>query len=126
LLVLLLMPLLALAGALARPALPVAAVTAEFPIPSAVSQPESIILGADGNLWYTETLTSRVGRLTPGGTATLFPLPALNEQGVRVLRDVGATTDGPIWVVEDVAETDVFMRRLGRLAPGGAAVEFHV
>ncbi|HVU00645.1 MAG TPA: hypothetical protein VHE30_02805 [Polyangiaceae bacterium] len=55
----------------------------EFPLPSPVQTvPEDpkvvgaygIAAGPDGNLWFTENETSAVGRLTPFGAVTEFPL----------------------------------------------------
>jgi len=39
------------------------------------SFPFGITVGPDGNLWFTELLVNRIGRITPTGTITKFPLP---------------------------------------------------
>jgi streptogramin lyase len=41
------------------------------------SNPSAITLGADGNLWFTETNANALARITPGGTVTEFSLAAL-------------------------------------------------
>jgi virginiamycin B lyase len=35
-----------------------------------------IAAGSDGNLWFTEELGDRVGRITPAGRVTEFSLPS--------------------------------------------------
>jgi virginiamycin B lyase len=52
----------------------------EFPLPNAGSQPNGIVTGPDGNLWFTEVSGNRIGRMTPGGDLTEFSLP-VNGQG---------------------------------------------
>jgi virginiamycin B lyase len=42
-------------------------VTAEYKIPTVKSQPEGIVLGADGNLWFTEFAASKIGQLNTAG-----------------------------------------------------------
>src|SRR5262245_66477187 len=44
----------------------------EFPVPAAVSNPFGITRGPDGNLWFTESLAGRIGRITPAGVVTEF------------------------------------------------------
>jgi streptogramin lyase len=47
---------------------------AEFHTLTAASQPTGITPGADGNLWFTEFATDRIGRITPAGMVTEFTL----------------------------------------------------
>lgn len=46
------------------------AVTAQYPIPTASSQPMGIALGVDGNLWITEFATSKIAQLARNGKIT--------------------------------------------------------
>ncbi len=39
----------------------------EFNVPTATSNPVDITAGPDGNIWFTENLAGRIGRITPGG-----------------------------------------------------------
>ena len=48
-----------------------------FSIPTAVSQPWGIVMATDGNLWFTELQSNKIGRITPGGKITEFPLSPL-------------------------------------------------
>jgi streptogramin lyase len=47
----------------------------EFPLSTAVSEPEGIATGPDGALWFTEAGTNKIGRITAAGVITEFPVP---------------------------------------------------
>jgi virginiamycin B lyase len=78
----------------------------EFPILTASSGPTDIALAADGNLWFTEFNADRIGRITPAGAITEFPLTA----GVGPL-SITAGPDGRLYF------TERFTDRIGRLNP---------
>ena len=49
----------------------------QYRIPTANSAPRAITLGSDGNLWFTESsenLPAQIGRITPAGAVTEFPV----------------------------------------------------
>lgn len=46
----------------------------QFPIPSNNGRPMEITSGPDGNLWYTDYTGKRIGRATPQGVVTEFPV----------------------------------------------------
>src|SRR5579872_5938459 len=54
----------------------------EFALPIANSKPLGITAGPDGNIWFTEgdgastTMANDIGRITPTGTITKFPIPS--------------------------------------------------
>ncbi len=55
----------------------------EYTLPSNGKLPGYIIAGPDGNMWFTETGT--IGRITPGGVVTEFPLPEnVNPSGIAI------------------------------------------
>ncbi len=59
--------------------------------------PRAITAGPDGNLWFTETGTDRVGRITPAGAVTEF------SAGIRTNAQPWSITSGPdgsIWFTE--------------------------
>jgi streptogramin lyase len=56
----------------------------------------AITSGPDGNLWFTEPFANDVGRVTPAGTVTEFPVPT---QGALPWGIV-AGTDGKLWFTE--------------------------
>ncbi len=58
--------------------------------------PESIATGPDGNLWFTEFWANRIGRMTPSGALTEFPIPTPESAP----RGIVAGPDGNVWFVE--------------------------
>src|SRR5438105_15841366 len=58
----------------------VPAVVTEFTGLTAGSQPTGIVQGADGNLWFTEFSNNALGRITPAGVLTEFPLAPLSAR----------------------------------------------
>src|SRR3989442_14538742 len=83
----------------------------EFPLPAG-SAPLGITAGPDGNLWFTEPAANKIGRITPAGAGTQFPIPT-DSSGPGAIT---AGPDGKLWV------TDVTTNQIGRItAPGGRA-----
>jgi streptogramin lyase len=76
--------------------------------------PDDIVVGPDGNLWFTESGVDRIGRITPGGTITEFTTPTAdsNPTGIAV------GSDGNLWFTES-GTNDV-----GRITPAGVITEF--
>jgi virginiamycin B lyase len=68
----------------------------EFPIGEPGSAPESIVPGPDGSLWFTEAGTERIGRITPAGAITEFPIRSRPT-------DLVAGHDGNLWYSTDGA-----------------------
>jgi streptogramin lyase len=60
----------------------------------------SITAGPDGNLWFTEIEGGKIGRITPRGTITEFPLRS--TCGSYGCGPVGITAgpDGNLWFTE--------------------------
>src|SRR5262249_18717279 len=63
---------------------------AEFLV--AGSSPQGIGKGTDGNIWFTES-SDKIGRITPSGTVTEFPLPS-SGGGTSLPLDIVAGPDG--------------------------------
>lgn len=80
--------------AVASPAAAAPTIT-EFPIPTAASQPEDIVLGPDGNLWFTEKVANKIGRVIPSDPPVIedFPLPT----GFTSPFNITVGPDGEIW-----------------------------
>lgn len=79
------------------------------------SYPWGITAGPDGNLWFTESTTDQVGRITPSGTVTEF------SKGISPNAGLGGITAGPdgnLWFAE--GGTD----KIGRITPSGTVTEF--
>jgi streptogramin lyase len=90
-------------GAVAAPTL------TEFALPTANSHPRDIVAGPDGNLWFAENF--KIGRITPTGTLTEFPLPGLAS-------GITAGPDGNLWFAEQPNN------KIGRITPAGVITEF--
>lgn len=79
--------------------------------------PVGITAGPDGNLWYTDGFASgsNIGRITPSGTITLFPVPSGDSEG-----EIAAGPDGNLWFPE------YRTNKIGRITPAGVITEFPV
>ncbi len=89
---------------------------AEYPLGSDVNhqlQPYNIVSGPDGNLWFTEI--GEIGRITPAGVITQFPLPGPGQNGPT---GVAPGADGNVWFTSTNANT------VGRISPTGAIRQF--
>ena len=78
------------------------------------SQPQGITGGPDGNVWFTDTGTNSIGRITPTGAVTEFPVPTANAN----LLGITTGPDGNLWFAE--ANPD----KIGRITPSGVITEF--
>src|SRR4051794_8670691 len=52
----------------------------EFNLPTLNSNPVGISAGPDGNIWFTELDNNAIGRLSPAGVLTEFPIPTPGAQ----------------------------------------------
>ena len=52
----------------------------EYPPIAGNVRPSSIVLGPDGNYWFTEIFGDKVGRVTPAGVVTEFVIHALDPR----------------------------------------------
>jgi len=80
-----------------------------FPIPTG-SQPISITLGPDGNLWFTLQNSSQVARLTPQGVITEFQTPTFSFP-----IDITPGPDGNVWFSEGASGQIGFITPEGRI-----------
>ena len=92
-------------------------VTNEFAVPGAGSQPTGIAAGPDGNLWFTETGSDQIGRITTAGVVTEFTPPTL-EQSASRLGAITAGPEGALWY------TDAGLDHVGRITTAGAHSRF--
>jgi virginiamycin B lyase len=88
----------------------------EFPLSSASSSPRSIVEGPDGNLWFTESASGAIGRVTPEGVVTEYPLPDRSAEPWRITRG----PDGALWF------TELLGNKIGHITTAGAIEEFEV
>jgi streptogramin lyase len=78
--------------------------------------PEGIAAGPDGNLWFTEFWTNRIGRMTPTGVLTEFPIPTPDSAP----RGIAAGPDGNIWFVESSRQHNA----IAKVTPAGVITEY--
>jgi virginiamycin B lyase len=80
-----------------------------FPDANELRCPGGITTGPDGALWFTEELTSRIGRMTTAGTvtaevpvplATSTSLPCSDPSFVGALDQIVAGPDGALWFTQ--------------------------
>lgn len=107
----------------------------EFPIATPGSQPSSLASGPDGNLWFTEYGTNKIGRITPAGAITEFtipyspaepppprpkgfPFPIPDNYSGPIYIEAGS--DGALWF------TEPGVNKIGRITTSGAITEFKV
>ena len=77
-------------------------------------------MGHDGNLWFTEGGSEDIGRITPSGTITEFPIPTAHGVPAGVTGGITAGPDGNVWFTEQAANA------VGRITPGGTITSFPI
>ena len=90
----------------------------EFPVTA--GNPGIMVPGSDGNLWFIETCSSctgeSIGRITPSGTVTEFPLTDPSAQ----LDDITPGPDGNLWS----AQTGFAFGSVNRITTSGIMTNF--
>jgi streptogramin lyase len=100
-----------------------------IPIPLVeLIEPDGIANGPDGNLWFTESGSGRIGQMTPAGVLTEFtlpkvPAPAGSPPGTAATTAspaaITAAPDGALWFTGIPGE-------VGRITTSGVVSEFAV
>ena len=70
-----------------------------------------IAAGADGNVWFTEGVGNKIGRITPTGTITEFTIPTASSGPLGI----AAGADGNVWFTENSGN------KVGLVGDGAAA-----
>jgi len=100
-------------------------VVTEFPVdevPTTQScDPTSIVAGPDGNLWFTvlgfgAPCQGQVGRITPSGAVTMFPLSG----PVQGPDEITSGPDGSLWF------TEAFSGDVAEMTTAGHVTEYHL
>jgi streptogramin lyase len=76
-----------------------------------------IAAGPDDTVWFAGSQDSLLGRVAPGGSITIFPLPTSNGQGRA--QDIVAGPDGNLWYVasEQTGNGSVMRSTVGSIVP---------
>jgi streptogramin lyase len=76
--------------------------------------------GPDGELWFTEDIVNRIGRLTTNGTVKEYQLPSTLNGGRINWEPEGIVTgpDGALWFTEVAGD------KLGRITTAGVITEY--
>jgi streptogramin lyase len=93
----------------------------EYAVPTESSDPTSIAMGPDGNLWFTES-AGKIGRSTPRGSIIEFPVPASeqSEDGTSSPEVIVAGPDRNLWFTDPSSHT------VDRITPAGRITMFEV
>jgi len=86
----------------------------EYTLPNTASNPTGIANGPDGNLWFTESATNKIGSITVNGTVTEFSIPTPNSQPWAIT--VGS--DGNLWF------TEIAANKIAKITTSGVIAEF--
>src|ERR1700720_1690506 len=62
------------------------------------NRPYIIITGSDGNLWFTDFYTDKIGRMTPTGTYKAFKIPTKKSEPYGIAIGI----DKNLWFTEQV------------------------
>ncbi len=84
----------------------------QFALP-AQSLPTSIAAGPDGNLWFFDDGTHAIGKITPSGAATEYPLPYQGKLAGTAQEEMVLGADHNLWF------TDPQAGMVGRITPSG-------
>ena len=76
--------------------------------------PSGIAFGSDGALWFTESVSNRIGRMTTSGSITSFAIPTPGSQPGTIV----AGPDGAMWFTEKAGD------KIGRIDVGGSGGSF--
>lgn len=88
----------------------------EFHVPTKGANPNYIIAGPDGNLWFTESHANKIGRSTAQGNIVEFDVPTADAG----LTAISSGPDGNLWFTERDAD------KIGRITPQGVITEYAV
>jgi streptogramin lyase len=75
--------------------------------------PECITTGPDGNLWFTELIANKVGKMTTSGTVTEYSLPEKSQP-----LGITAGPDGNLWFADSGTS------KIGKITTSGTVTEY--
>jgi streptogramin lyase len=85
------------------------------------SAPHIFTTAPDGSFWYAESsvIAPAIGRVTPDGTNTDFPIPANDVAGTMHFYGIAVGSDGAVWLSGEIYNNG-FTPFMMRMTPDGA------
>lgn len=82
---------------------------------------DAIASGPDGNMWFTNNANNSIGRITPAGAVSYFPVPSSPSltSGTGLFA-IAAGPDGNMWF------TGFYANLVGKITPSGAITTYQV
>jgi virginiamycin B lyase len=87
-----------------------------YSVPTVNSFPQFITAGKDGNMWFTEAVGDKIGKITPTGTVTEYSIPTFESFPEGITQG----SDGRLWFAENEGN------KIGAMTTGGAFTEYPV
>jgi virginiamycin B lyase len=101
------------------PATALGANFARFSVPTKHSGLWGLVLGPDGNVWFTESVAGKIGRLTPRGKIREFSLaPGETPQNYLVV------ARGKVWFIYQSPRVQKFDYQLASITPRGKITRY--
>lgn len=85
-----------------------------FPVPTASADPLGITAGSDGNLWFTEELGNKIGRITTTGSIKEFPIAMTSSLPFSIVSGPGG-----LWFAQ------IHTQYIARITTSGVVTEFY-
>jgi len=93
------------------------ALVTEFNVPSSNSGTSGITYyGPDGDLWFTERQTNKIGKMTPAGVFAEYNIPTTGADPLSIT----SGPDGNLWFTENGAN------KIGKITPTGTITEYAI
>jgi virginiamycin B lyase len=87
----------------------------EYSIPTPKAESQGIVSDVNGNMWFTEPGADKIGKVTPAGVFTEYPLPA----GSKPFH-IDRATDGTLWF------TETGTNKIGKITTAGVITHYAV
>src|SRR5205823_6545279 len=91
----------------------------EYTVPTTSSQPEGLITGPDGLLWFTESASGKIGKVTTSGTFTEYSLGA-----GHMPQEICVGPDGNLWFTDHNSSIFPPTSYIGKSTTGGSITEY--
>ena len=97
----------------------------EFAVNTAASQPLYLTAGPDGNTWFTEYSSGKIGKMAPNGTILAEYSLANAGPGTHHPYGITAGSDGNLWFTDPViVNGQTVTAAIGRISTSGTVQEF--